>query len=248
MTRLIRLEFLKLRTTPALFVIAAVALGLSLVSAVANILTAGHNGTADIGTVANVQHVLNQPSAVVSMTMFVLGILVIAGEYRQRTIIGTFLAEPRRVRVVLAKLFTTGVIGALVAAVTYALTVAVAMPVFALKGVHHLSVNIGAMGLGTVLIGSAFALLGVAVGALTRNTVAAIIAGLVWIQIIEVAILENAIPSLARWLPAGAAQALTNLDHSTQLLSPGAGAAVLVGWAAVIVAAATKLSVRRELH
>lgn len=49
--------------------------------------------------------------------MFILGVLVVAGEYRQRTILPMFLAEPRRGRVVLAKLITTGALGALVYAV-----------------------------------------------------------------------------------------------------------------------------------
>jgi len=83
---------------------------------------------------------------------------------------------------------------------------------------------------------------------LTRNTVAAIVGGLVWIQFVEVGILENAFPSMARWLPADAAQALTTVESSPQALSQGVAALVLVGWAAVLVAMATRLSTRRELR
>jgi ABC-type transport system involved in multi-copper enzyme maturation permease subunit len=182
------------------------------------------------------------------MAMFILGVLIVAGEYRQRTILQTFLAEPRRGRVVVAKLITTGVLGAAIAAVTYAVTVAAVVPLYAGKGVHHLPVDVVSLGLGTVLSGACYGLLGVAVGALTRNTVAAIIAGLIWIQLVEVGILENAVPSFAKWLPAGAAQGLTAIDAASNVLPRAVAAITLVTWAAVLVAAATRLSIRRELH
>jgi hypothetical protein len=63
-----------------------------------------------------------------------------------------------------------------------------------------------------------------------------------------VGILENAIPEVAKWLPAGAAQALTTVETSSQSLSQGVAALVLVGWAAFLVVIATRLSTRRELR
>jgi ABC-2 type transport system permease protein len=247
MTTLIRLEFLKLRTTPAFYVTAAAAFVLSLVSASTKVLIKPHGGDPPVGSASNVQHVLSQPAAVTSMAMFILGVLVVAGEYRQRTIMSTFLAEPRRLRVITAKLVVAGAVGAVLAAITYAATVGAAISLYADKGIHHLPVDITSIGVGTLLSAATYGLLGVAVGALTRNTVAAIIAGLIWIQIFEVAILENAVPSLAKWLPVGAAQGLTSLDTS-RFLPPAGAAAVLVAWAAVLVLAAARLSTRRELR
>jgi len=248
MTRLTQLEWLKLRTTPALYVTAGVAIALSIVSAVTNLLLPVQAGQPAFGSRAHVNHVLTQPGAVVSMAMFILGVLVIAGEYRQRTILQTFLAEPRQLRVLIAKLFTVGAIGAVLAAVTYAVTVAIVVPLYASKGLHQLPVNATALGWGTVLSGACYGLLGVAVGALTRNTVAAIVGGLIWIQFVEVGILENAIPSVAKWLPAGAAQALTSVQSSPDVLPQAVAAVVLVGWAALLVAIATRLSTHRELR
>jgi ABC-type transport system involved in multi-copper enzyme maturation permease subunit len=248
MTSLIRLEILKLRTTPSFYVTVVASFGLALVSAITNVLLPVNKGEPSVGSREHVAHVLNQPGAVVSMAMFILGVLIVAGEYRQRTILQTFLAEPRRGRVVVAKLITTGVLGAAIAAVTYAVTVAAVVPLYAGKGVHHLPVDVVSLGLGTVLSGACYGLLGVAVGALTRNTVAAIIAGLIWIQLVEVGILENAVPSFAKWLPAGAAQGLTAIDAASNVLPRAVAAITLVTWAAVLVAAATRLSIRRELH
>ena len=94
-----------------------------------------------------------------------------------------------------------------------------------------------------------YGLLGVALGTLTRNMVAAIIAGLVWVTVIEVAILQPLVPSLAKWLPTGAAVALTTVRHpGDQLLSPGAAALVLVAWAVVVCLIALRTSIGREVR
>jgi hypothetical protein len=68
------------------------------------------------------------------------------------------------------------------------------------------------------------------------------------IQLVEVGILENAVPSTARWLPAGAAQGLTAVERSSHRLPQTLAAVVLVGWATVLVATAIRLSIRRELR
>jgi hypothetical protein len=59
--------------------------------------------------------------------------------------------------------------------------------------------------------GARYGLLGVALGALTRNTIAAVLGGLAWVQIIEVGVLQHFVPALAKWLPTGAAVAITTL-------------------------------------
>lgn len=99
-----------------------------------------------------------------------------------------------------------------------------------------------------MLSGACHGLLGVALGALTRNTVAAIVGGLIWIQFVEVGILGNAIPLMAKWLPAGAAQALTTMESSSHVLPQAVAALVLVGWATLLVGIAMRLSTRRELR
>ena len=248
MIHAIRLELLKLRTAPALYVTAAVAIALSFVSAVTNVLLPVKTGDPVYGSVAHAAHVFEQPGAVASMAMFILGVLMIGGEYRQRTIHATFLAEPRRARVLVAKLVTAGLLGAIIAAVAYGAVASTVVPIYASKGVHHVPIDIASIGIGTVLSGACYGLLGVAVGALTRNTVAAIITGLIWIQLVEVGILENAVPSLAKWLPAGAAQGLTAVVRSSHNLPQVTAAAVLGAWAIALVALAAKLSVRRELR
>jgi ABC-2 type transport system permease protein len=248
MIQLIRVELRKLRTTPALLVTLAITVALSVTSVVTTILLAGQKGTPALGTVANVNKDL-QVGAMTSTAMLVLGILVIAGEYRHRTILGAYLAEPRRGRVLAAKFVTVGAVGAVLGAVLFGVAVAVAVPMYSAKGVHHLPVHLAPMWLGAILATAVYGMLGVAVGALARNTVGAIIGGIVWVQAIEVGLLQNAVPSVAKWLPTGAGVAVTAAkDSAPHLLSPGLAAVVLVGWAVTIALVAARFSVRRELR
>jgi ABC-2 type transport system permease protein len=250
MTTLVRVELLKLRTTPALAGTTVAALVLTLLSSVSNVLLAGQDRYPPLGSTANVTKVFTQPAAVTAMALFVLGVLVVGGEFRQRTIIGTYLAEPRRGHVLVAKMITVAVVGAVLSALVFAVTCAIVVPLYATKGVHQLegSLALGTVGYGTVIGGALFGLIGVALGGLTRNSIAAIVGGLVWIQLIEIAVLQNAAPGLAKWLPTGAAQALTFTGAGADLLAPAAAALVLVAWGLGIAGAATAVSRRREVR
>jgi ABC-2 type transport system permease protein len=248
MIRLVRLELLKLRTTPAAYVAFGLVAVLAVIAAVANIFLAGRQGMAPLGSPENVGKVL-QLGSITSIAMLILGIMISAGEDRHRTILGTYLAEPRRGRVLVAKLITAGGVGLVGGAALFGIAIGIALPLYAAKGVHHLPVNLSSLWLGTTLITACFGLLGVALGALTRNTVAAIVGALVWVGVIELAILQPLAPSLAKWLPTGAGVALTSVVHTHKhLLAPAAAAVVLVAWAAVISAAAARTTLRRELR
>ena len=65
----------------------------------------------------------------------------------------------------------------------------------------------------------------------------------------ELGILRESVPGISRWLPASAAQALTNAGQdSTGSLSYGVAAAVLVGWAVALSAIASRVTVHREVR
>ena len=89
-----------------------------------------------------------------------------------------------------------------------------------------------------------YALFGVALGALTRNTVAAIVGGIGWALIIENGILPGGRPrDRAKWLPTGAAVAVTSVGSAgNALLTPGVAALVLVGWAVLLAGAAARFT------
>ena len=248
MTALVRIEFRKFWSTPAAAAVAALTVALTAASVLAGILLAGRAGAPAVGTTANAAKTLSV-GALSSMVMLVLGILAMAGEYRHRTILSAFLAEPRRGRVLAAKLVTMAVLGTAAGALTYGLALAIAVPMYAARGVHHIPLDITTLWWGTALAGGCYALLGVALGALTRNTVGAIVGAMVWVLVVELGVLQSAVPSAARWLPTGAAVAITgSADPVPGMLSPLAAAAVLVGWAAVLAGIAVVVSLRRELR
>jgi ABC-2 type transport system permease protein len=248
MRRLISIEILKLRTTPALYVSTAIVLVLTVASVISNILLAGRSGAPPLGSVDNVAKVLSVAavSTVVAMTM---GIIVLAGEYRTRTILGTYLAEPRRARVLVAKLVTVTGFSALLGTLTFGLALAVAKVMYAAKGIHHLPVDVPRLWLGAILGTACYGLLGVALGALTRNTVGAIIGGIVWVFVIEVGILQPAFPSVAKWLPTGAAVAITSGgSDASHFLPPVAAALVLLAWTVVLSGIAARFTLSRAVR
>jgi len=247
MRRLISIEILKLRTTPALYVSTAVVLVLTVASVFSNIFLAGRSGAPALGTVDNVSKVLSV-AAVTTVVAMTMGIIILAGEYRTRTILGTYLAEPRRGRVLVAKLVTVTAFGAVLGAVAFGLALAVAKVLYSAKGFHHLPVDVPRLWLGAILGTACYGLLGVALGALTRNTVGAIIGGITWVFVIEVGILQPALPSLAKWLPTGAAVAITSGgSDASKFLNPGVAALVLLGWTVLLSAIAARYTLSRPV-
>jgi len=246
--RLVGIELFKLRTTPGAYVALAIVAVLTVVSVISGVELAGHKGTAPLGTVDNVNKTL-AVSGLTSLVMLVMGILVAAGEFRHRTIVATYLAEPRRGRVLVAQLTTIGGLGLIVGAVTFGVAYAIAVPMFAAKGVHHLGVDVPRLWVACALASACFGLLGVALGALARNTVAAIVGGVLWVQGLEVGILQPAIPELDKWLPTGAGIALTSTGtDAAHLLAPGPAALVLVGWATLLSLVAVRFTLQREVR
>jgi ABC-2 type transport system permease protein len=247
MITLARIELRKLLTTPAAYVSLAITVVLTALSVGVGVMLAGVSGSPPLGSPANVDKTLSV-AALSSMVMLVMGILAMAGEFRHRTIIATYLAEPRRARVLVAKVGVLGAVGTVFGAVTFGLGYGLAVALYAFRGVHHLDVDLTRAWLGAALAGGCYALLGVALGALTRNTVGAVLGGLAWVQIVEVGILQSVWPSVAKWLPTGAGVAVTGPGATPGLLAPGIAALVLVGWAAVLSLLATRISLRRELR
>lgn len=248
MKTLVKAEALKLRTTPALYICGGIVAALTAVSVVANIELAGKSGAPALGTPENVDKVFSV-AALSAMVALAVGIVMLAGEYRHRTIVASFLAEPRRGRVIAAKLITAGVYGAVTGAVAFGLATAIALPMYAAKGIHHVHVDIPRLWLGAILASACYGMLGVALGAVARNTVGAIVGAVVWVQLIEVGILQQAAPSVAKWLPTGAAVAITSGGKdAAHLLAPGVAAVVLVAWAALLSVASARLTVNREVR
>ncbi|MFD2762878.1 ABC transporter permease subunit [Micromonospora eburnea] len=264
MRLVIRAEFRRLLATRmwAVALVVAALLGGGLLGALA--LGGPENFTPPmpgLDTETGVRSVLG----IVGFTAFVpaaLGTVAITSEYRHRTIAVTFLFAPRRWQVLTAKLVAYGVAGTaygIVLAGTAALGlfgaaavrgVTLGMPVGTVLGL------LARMGLAMV----AYLLLGVAVGALLRNQIAALAVVVGYLYLGETLLMMIPGVNLAYpFLPGGATAALSNYTYladamaeqlatrPVQLLSPVAGALLMLAYTLVASAVAVLVPLRRDV-
>ena len=233
---LLAAEFLKLRTTrtPWALLAATVALtGLGVASAV----VVGADADLDLTGDRGVRSIL-AASASGAVFVLILGIIVSAGEYRMWTSIDTFLTTPRRSRVIAVKILTAALVGVAFGAASAGAALLGAALAYRAKGfTFPLGSTEAWEGLGgSVLYATVFAALGAATGSLVRNQVAAVVGWLAWFAVVE-HVAVGFLPDLGRWLPAAAGRALVRAPGG-ELLDVPVAAAVLVGYAVVIAAAA----------
>lgn len=128
-----------------------------------------------------------------------------------------------------AKAATYALVGLAVALASGALTLAIGLPWLASKGADvRLIEDVGVVLAGATACTVLYGGLGVAVGALIRNQTSAIVISLAWVLLLE-GVLVNLVPELGRWLPAGAASALTSTAVQTGDFLPMWAAALVLG-------------------
>jgi ABC-2 type transport system permease protein len=180
-----------------------------------------------------------------------LGVLAFTQEFRYGTVTSTYLGEPRRARVLIAKWVSQGVASALVTCATLALAVILGG---ALIGSRDGEVAFSARFWQTVafacMVMAAYSAIGVAVGVLVRNQVLAIVAVLVWMLVVEWLVVPS-LPSVGRFLPLGVAQELLGQEAALgldgKLLPTPAAALLLLGYTALAVVLAIVLTPKRDV-
>ncbi|GLZ07940.1 ABC transporter permease [Actinomadura sp. NBRC 104412] len=258
MIRLIGAELLKIRSTRMWLGMLALSLGFSLMSVAVYIAFAGMevNGEQGIGPVTDPDTVraLYASSSAGVLFMMILGIMGITGEYRHQTITGTFLLTPRRGRLLVAKLISYFLFGAAFGLATVLVTAVVAVIALAIRGgptnplEHDVPLILG----GAVLAMALYSLVGLGLGALIRNQIAAIIVAVGWVQLVE-GILTVALPEVGQWLPAGAVRAVTLTSSAfggsgtLDTLPAWGGALLLLAYGLAFAAIAMVTTVRRDI-
>jgi ABC-2 type transport system permease protein len=246
MKNLIHAELLKLRTTRMIYGLALSALVFAPITVISVITSAGKSGGApSLTTGEGIRNVMSAGSSG-AIVVLVIGILIMAGEFRHSTVTSTFLVSPKRGRVVGAKIVASALVGAGIAIVSAALTLPLSLPWLASKHIHlHiLSHNVGVMLLGGIAAVTIYAAVGVGVGSLIRNQTAALLVALAWVLVIE-ALLVGFVPEVGKWIPGGAAAALTgaaNRAASGGMLPMWAGALLLVGYGLVLAVGGTRFT------
>jgi ABC-2 type transport system permease protein len=247
MIRLVRAELTKLLTTRVAYGVAAAMAAFAVLTVVAGVTGAGREGNPALSA-ESLPMLVAGPVTLLAGAALLLGMLGVAGEFRHQTVTQTFLVTPDRGRVVAAKLVAYPLAGIALALATLAVTAAVAAGWLAVEGITPASpdARLGQVLLGAVLAAGLCGLVGVGVAALVRNQVAALVATLVWVTVVEGLLMSllNA-PGLARWLPSAAAAALTNPGGGH--LSRLAGTLLLAGYALTAALLGTRLVVRRDV-
>ena len=253
MVRLIGGEFRKLFTTWLwLWVLLCV---MALTGLYASLLIAFSDSpdtwTPPLATAAGQQTLFAVAAGGANTLVAVLGAIGLTGEFRHKTATATFLSTPHRGRIVIAKLVTYALVGVGYALASLGVVAAIALPWLSAK---HIDVSLTGNGLPGTFVGviadvAVFALVGVGVGALLRNQVAAVVGLLIYRFVAEPIV--TGIPALKGWsiyLPGSASNALTQVSLSTQhFLQAWQGGLVLAGYGIVFAVVGTFLSVRRDV-
>jgi hypothetical protein len=260
--RLVRAEVAKLRTvwtTWVLLGITAVVVG-AIASAVG--FAPHRRDTAAVlfparGTVPWFDSVFSIMTLALDLAL-VLGVVMVTSEHRHKTVTPTFLVEPRRGRVTAAKLVVSSGGGLVVAVVAGAVGLAFGYAVVGagmgtggemLTEFRHVWPGVAAA---AVL----YAVYGVGLGALFKNQAVSIVVGLGATAVLE-PILDGALPSVGRWLPNEAAQALESVTARPEVRGLGtalahlvpwwAGALVLLGYGVALATAGSVTTLRRDV-
>ncbi|MBB2975764.1 ABC-type transport system involved in multi-copper enzyme maturation permease subunit [Microbacterium endophyticum] len=190
-----------------------------------------------------------------------IGTLIVTVEFRHKTLTPTFLATPARGTVLLAKLASGVIVGALFGIIALVATVG---PAAGVLGGFGLATELGsldtwALFARTVAAFVLWVLIGIGIGALVRNQVAAIVIVLAFTQLVEpiarvAAGFVDGLDSVTRFLPGAASDSLVGASvfsftttGSADALSWWQGGVALLVYAAVFVLAGHIFSWRRDV-
>lgn len=258
---LVRAELLKLRTMRLTYGLLATAVGLSALFSALEAGRAGAVGTGvpPISTVDGLRTVTTVTGFAMLLAA-VLGAIVANGEFRHATATFTYLATPRRTRLLGAKAIaaaTAGVVFGLLAGV-----VATGVGLAFVVGHHdHVALGVGALVghvagamAGAALLGA----LGVGAGSLVRSQLATVIGLFVWAIVIE-SVIGGLFTAVRPYLPYTAATTLAGTALGNAAFGPAHGltgsaplpfaaaAALLAALAVVMSAVASRTTLTRDI-
>lgn len=189
----------------------------------------------------------------------VIGIMQIGSEYRHKTITGTFLSTPKRARVMAAKIVALLGIGALYGLISLVGSVVAGAIVLQARGFDPFPSTevLRALALSLLVLGL-WALIGLGVGILIPNQVAALLIAIGVAQIVEplagfaLTFWDFGQEHVAKFMPSQATNAMVSGvtqggDNAVQPLAWWAAALVLAAYAAVLTAVGTWRTVRQDI-
>ena len=242
MTALIHAQVVQLRTLRSTYLVAG-----TLVALVALItgITMSEAGSADLRTPSQLREPLVASAGImIAVVMAIFAATRVAGEYRHATIAHRMLAAPERRRVVAAALLVHATFAALVSAAAFTAGVAITEPTL---GSTDFSTGLtggelAQVGAAVVLAGTTFALLGAAVGFLTRSQAPAVVT--LFAVFFAEKLFGGALGPAGDYLPYALLNSLLELDGA---LSVGLAAFVLTTIAGALCGLAATTAARRDI-
>jgi ABC-2 type transport system permease protein len=179
----------------------------------------------------------------------VLGAMVVTGEYATGSIRSTFAAVPRRLPVLWSKLGVFGVTTLVLGTIASVLAFVFGQAIFSTKHVDasFSDPHVTRAVLGCGLFLAAMGALGLALGALVRNTAAAITT--LTLVLFVVPVIVDVLPKgdkIGPYLPSAAGLTITSVSADPGPLSPWAGFGLLCAYVVATIAIAAVLLVRRD--
>jgi ABC-2 type transport system permease protein len=241
MSALVSAEFLKLRTTRTAygFLAAIVLLTLAIVAV--------NSANVDLRTQEDLEEALSG-AGIAAALLLVLGIVATTGEHRHGTITSSLLASPDRRRLIGAKVLAYLVAGAILGAAAVLATLAVGVPWLSARDAPLDLLDAGdylallAEGVASCAL---FGVIGVGIGAIVRNQVAAVVGTLIYLFVLEpvIGLLSTDVAALT----IGGSQSALTAVPVDDALEPLPGGLVLAAWGLVLSLVGAELEERRDV-
>ncbi|MGI8712640.1 MAG: ABC transporter permease [Solirubrobacteraceae bacterium] len=248
MNRLIRAEALKLRSTrsacvAAVGVLALIAIAAAAVSAAASFHPGDHPGRDALGL-----------TGIAQTFALLLGVTAVTSEFRHGTITAALLITPRRTPLLTAKLANLALAGLAFGLVAFTAAAAIALPILSQRGIASQldPGNVAGIIAGGAVATALFAALGVGVGTIVRNQVAAIITALGFLYAVEpiltfIPAVGDAVQNYGLGGLSSGASGTTAFQPNLHTLGQAPALLVLAAYALVVLLAGTALFGRRDV-
>lgn len=249
MSRQLRSELLKQRTTRTTLILLGWMLGLILLVVLLHALALNAK---DLAKASNQPKVYGWGTSIGALFAALLGAIGVTSEIRTGTIRPTLLATPNRAVVIAAKIGASALAGLFIGLAAEALVAATASVGLASRGIH---ITLSAGDFVQMLAGGAVAAalwgaIGTGIGALVRNQVGAVVGLCVWLLLVE-SILIGDVPSAAKFSPGASAGALAGMIQnisSGSLVAPALGALLLAAYTVFAAAIGVTVTERRDIN
>jgi ABC-2 type transport system permease protein len=255
MTRLLRAELRKVLSTKLWWGMLLGAVGFAALGVVAQIASNGAAGnpTPPLSSPETQRAIVSSASSGYLFSIIV-GIILVTTEFRHFTSRPTFLIEPRRGRVVVSKLLVAAMVGLAYGLACAAITVAIMVPWLGAKRIsidwanNDLLLVLGRI----VIVIAIYTVVGIGIGVLVRNQIAAVIGALAYLLVLESLIsIIPVVKQVYKFLPGAAASALIGAGGgrraSLDLLDPLQGGLLLLAWGLVFTVSGYIITVRQDI-